>query len=119
MHLVPPIEHPLAATLVLLLIVAGEGLAGALPLLGAWRMWSSRASDQRGFTIAKRWAVSGAGIAVLVWFLLFQVIGGALILMGQSEGLRATLEGAFRFAAYCFLTLIYLSLPEPVPASRD
>lgn len=51
---------------------------------------------------------------MLVWFLLFQVIGGTLILMGQSEGARPALDGAFRFAAYSFLTLIYLSLPEPV-----
>jgi predicted small integral membrane protein len=116
-HLVPPIEHPLAATLVLAAIVAGEGAAGALALLGAWRMWAARRLEAGAFAAAKRPAILGAGIAVLVWFLLFQVIGGALILMGQSEGARGALEGAFRFATYSFLTLIYLSLPEPEPGA--
>ena len=78
-------------------------------------MWAARKADGREFAAAKRYAVIGAGIAVLVWFLLFQVLGGTLILMGQSEGARPALEGAFRFAAYSFFTLIYLSLPEPAP----
>lgn len=111
-HLVPSIDSPALATAALLGIVIGEGIAGALALAGSYRMWAARKLDDRAFCIAKRYAVLGSGVAVLVWFLLFQVIGGALILMGQSEGLVAVLEGAFRFAVYSFLTLIYLSLPE-------
>ena len=111
-HLVPPITSPAIATIVLLAIVSGEGAAGALALTGAYRMWAARKLDEQAFRTAKRFAILGAGIAVLVWFLLFQVIGGTLILMGQSEGARSALEGAFRFAAYCFMTLIYLSLQE-------
>jgi len=111
-HLVPRIDSPVVASGVLLAIVAGEGLAGALSLAGAYQMWRARKLDDGTFARAKRYAASGAGIAVLVWFLLFQVFGGALVLMGQSEGLVPTLEGAFRFAVYSFLTLIYLSLPE-------
>jgi predicted small integral membrane protein len=116
-HLVPPIDSPIVTTIVLLAIVGGEGAAGALALAGAYRMWSNRKGAGGEFQNAKSLAIAGAGVAVLVWFLLFQVIGGALILMGQSEGLRASLEGAFRFAAYCFMTLIYLSLPEPAAPS--
>jgi predicted small integral membrane protein len=112
-HLVPPISSPILTTVVLLTIVIGEGAAGALALWGTYRMWAARKLDDRSYQHAKRFAVLGAGIAVLVWFLLFQVIGGTLILMGQSEGARGALEGAFRFAAYCFFTLIYLSLREP------
>jgi predicted small integral membrane protein len=111
-HLIPPIDSPVVATIVLLAIVLGEGIAGACALIGVSRMWAARKLDEPTFQRAKRFAVVGAGIAVLVWFLLFQVIGGTLILMGQSEGARGALEGAFRFAAYSFFTLIYLSLPE-------
>lgn len=111
-HLVPPIDSAVVTTVVLMAIVAGEGVAGALALTGVYRMWRARKLDDRAFASAKRLAALGAGAAVLVWFLLFQVLGGTLILMGQSEGLVATLEGAFRFAVYSFLTLIYLSLPE-------
>jgi predicted small integral membrane protein len=113
-HLVPPLTSPVLTTIVLLGIVVGEGVAGALALVGAYQMWVARKSDDYVFRSAKRYAVWGAGVAVLVWFLLFQVIGGTVILMGQSEGARGALEGAFRFASYCFLTLIYLSLPERV-----
>jgi predicted small integral membrane protein len=113
-HLIPPVNSPLIATLVLLAIVASEGIAGALALAGAYRMWRARKLDDSVFSGAKRYAVLGSGLAVLIWFLLFQVVGGALILMGQSEGLVPSLEGAFRFAVYSFLTLIYLSLPETV-----
>ena len=113
-HLVPPIDSPVLTTIVLLAIVTGEGIAGALALTGAYRMWAARKLDVRAFHAAKRYAILGSGVAVLVWFLLFQVIGGTLIMMGQSEGLLGALEGAFRFAAYCFMTLIYLSLPEAI-----
>lgn len=102
----------------LLTIVIGEGIAGALALAGDYRMWAARKMNDHAFKSAKRYAVWGAGVAVLVWFFLFQVIGGTVILMGQSEGARGALEGAFRFAAYCFMTLIYLSLPETVARSE-
>ena len=111
-HILPPINSDVATTVVLLTIVIGEGAAGVLALAGAYRMWSSRSLDDSQFDAAKRFAVLGTGIAVLVWFLLFQVLGGTLILMGQAEGLVSSLEGAFRFAGYSFLTLIYLSIPE-------
>ncbi len=113
-HLVPPITSSVAITVVLLAIVLGEGAAGCLGLAGAYRMWTARNGDEKAFAAAKRIAVLGCGTAVLVWFLLFQVLGGTLILMGQSEGARGALDGAFRFASYSFLTLIYLSLPEPL-----
>ncbi len=117
-HLVPALNSPILATIVLLTIVTGEGVAGALALAGVYQMWAARKLDDQAFGSAKRYAVWGAGVAVLVWFLLFQVIGGTVILMGQSEGARGALEGAFRFAAYCFMTLIYLSLPETVARSE-
>ena len=116
-HLVPPIDSPALATAALVGIVIGEGMAGAFALTGTYRMWAARKLDDRAFCAAKRFAIIGAGIAVLVWFLLFQVVGGALLMMGQSEGLLGALEGAFRFAVYCFLTLIYLSLPEAAARS--
>lgn len=115
-HLVPPIDSPVITTMVLLAIVIGEGAAGGLALAGAYRMWAARKLDDGAFRNAKRYALWGAGVAVLVWFLLFQVFGGTLIMMGQSEGARGALDGAFRFASYCFLTLIYLSLPEDAAA---
>jgi predicted small integral membrane protein len=117
-HIIPPVESPVATTLALAIICLAEAAAAALALWGAWRMWAARRLGGGSFAAAKRLAVLGSGIAVLNWFLGFQVIGGAGIMMGQAEGLQGTIEGAFRFGSYSFLTLIYLSLPEPeLPAS--
>lgn len=117
-HIIPPIGSAFVATLVLLAIVVGEGAAGALALVGAYQMWAGRKGSDAAFFKAKQLAVLGCGTAVLVWFLLFQVMGGALMMMGQSEGLQGALDGAFRFASYSFLTLIYLSLTEPTSSAE-
>lgn len=117
-HLLPPITSPLVATLILLVVLAGEGSAGVLALWGAVRLWQSRNANAEVFTSAKRFAVLGSGIAFLVWFLLFAVLGGALLQMGQAPGLRPALDGAFKFAAYSVFTLIYLSLSEPESKGR-
>ena len=111
-RIVPPIDSPVLAALGLAIILIAEGAAGALSLLGAWRMWLARRLDTALFAAGSQIAALGAGIAVLTWFLGFQVIGGAAINMGQAEGLGEALEGSFRFGAYSFLTLIYLGLPE-------
>jgi len=112
-HIVPPIKSSFAATIGLLLIVLTEAMAGLLALLGAWRMWSQRRAEPVAFAAAKRLAILGSGIAVLNWFLGFGVIGGTAIMMGQAEGMEGAMRGAAAMAMQCFLTLIYLSLPEP------
>ncbi len=112
-HIIPAIDSPALVSLGLAAICLAEGAAALLALLGAWRMWAARKADQASFAAAKKFAILGAGIAALNWFLGFQVIGGAGVLMGQAEGLVAAIEGAFRFGVYSFLTLIYLSMPEP------
>lgn len=117
-HIIPAIDSPAAATLGLAIICLAEGAAAAFALAGGWRMWRARRADAAGFAAAKRLAIIGAGIALLNWFLGFAVIGGAGILMGQAEGMDAAMQGAFRFAAYSFLTLIYLSMAEDVREAR-
>jgi len=77
-HLLPAITNPIIATVILLVVLAGEASAGVLALWGAVRIWQSRNADVEAFTSAKRFAVLGSGIAFLVWFLLFAVLGGAL-----------------------------------------
>lgn len=114
--LAPRIAGGPGVTIVLLVICAGEAAAGLTALAGAIRLWQARRADAAAFAAAKRLAVIGAGLAVLVWFLLFAAFGGALYQMWQTEVGAKSLEGAFQFAGLSFLTLIYLSLPEPEPA---
>ena len=112
-HIVPPIRSSAAATVGLLVIILTEATAGALALAGCWRMWSHRTAETAAFAAAKRYAVLGAGIAVLNWFLGFLVIGGTLIMMGQAEGMEGAMRGAISMATLSFLALIYVSIPEP------
>lgn len=114
-HLVPPISSGIAATAVLLLILLGEAVAAVCCLFGSFRLWRARRASHDVFSSAKRFGVIGCGAAIIVWFGLFGVAGGGLLMMGQAEGMGGALDGAFRFAAYSFLTLIYLSGPDAGP----
>lgn len=117
-HIVPPIKSALAATLGLVVIILTEATAGLFALIGVWHMWSQRKAATAVFATAKRFAIIGAGIAVLNWFFGFLVVGGSLIMMGQAEGMESAIRGAVAMATLCFLALIYLSLPEP-PLAAD
>ena len=112
-HIIPPVNSAVAATIGLIVIILTEATAGSLALVGAWRMWSRRNAETPAFAAAKRFAIVGVGIAVLNWFLGFLVIGGSLIMMGQAEGMESAIRGAVAMASLCFLALIYLSMPEP------
>jgi|SRR5687768_15619983 predicted small integral membrane protein len=116
-HVIPPIKSSVAATAGLVVIILTEAVAGSLALLGAWRMWSKRRAQTVAFETAKRFAILGAGIAVLNWFFSFMVIGGTVIMMGQAEGMDGAIRGAVSMATLSFLTLIYLSMPEPRQAN--
>ena len=112
-NLAPAITSAPLVMLVLVVICTGEALAGLLALAGAWQLWRARHRDAAAFAAAKRFAVLGAGTAVLVWFLLFAVLGGALYQMWQTEVGSGSLVGAFQYGGLSFLSLIYLSIPEP------
>ena len=111
--LAPPVTNPALIATALVVICAGELAAGVVSLIGAFQLWTARKADFAGFAAAKQMAVLGAGIAGLVWFLLFAVIGGALFQMWQTDVGASSLEGAFQFSGLALLTLIYLTQPEP------
>lgn len=113
----PPIRSQLAAAIGLIVIILTEGTAGSLALFGAWRMWSKRNAGAVAFAAAKRFAILGAGLAVLNWFLGFLVIGGTVIMMAQVDGMEGAMRGAIAMGTLSFLTLIYLSMAEPPHAA--
>lgn len=117
-HMIPPINSPLAATIGLIVIIVTEAAAGSLALFGALRMWSQRRGKTAAFSRAKGYAILGAGLAVMNWFLGFTVIGGTIIMMGQAEGMEGAMRGAANMAILSFLTLIYLSMAEPTIAAE-
>ena len=108
----PAITSPALVTMVLLLIISGEFLVGALSLKGAWNLWQARAASADEFNAAKTTAILGAGMALLVWFGGFIVIGGALFQMWQSQIGVGSFNGAFIYAASSGLVLLFLSNPD-------
>jgi len=108
----PAITNPALITVALLMIVSGEFLVGALSLKGAWNLWQARKGSADEFNSAKTVATLGAGMALVVWFGGFIVIGGALFQMWQSQIGTGSFNGAFVYAASSGLVLLFLNNPD-------
>ena len=102
-----PVTH-LAAWIVF----AFELATGIVLLWGAWRLWSARKADAAEYRAATATARLGAGLAVITWFGLFGVLGGAAYQMWQTEVGSGSLNDAFKFSVWGFLLLIYLGQRE-------
>ena len=111
-HIFPPVTKPALVTIAFLLILAGEILVGALSLKGAWDLWSARTGSADAFNAAKTYAVMGTGMAVVVWFGGFVVIGGVLFQMWQTEIGHGSFADAVILAAAGGLVLLFVNSPE-------
>jgi predicted small integral membrane protein len=103
------ITSPALIWLAVVVVVGCEFAAGVLSARGALAMWAARKADARVFRDAKKYALIGSGLGVVVWLGFFAVIGGAGFQMWQTAAGSASLEGAFQFSASCTLVFIILS----------
>ena len=108
----PPITSSALVTIALLVIVSGEFLVGALALKGGWDLWRVRDGSSEEFNSAKTFAILGAGMALVVWFGGFVVIGGALFQMWQTQVGAGSFSGAFIYAATSGLVLLFVNTPD-------
>jgi len=111
-HIFPPVTNSALVTIAFLLILAGESLVGALSLKGAWDLWGARKGSAEAFNASKTYAVLGTGMAMVVWFGGFIVIGGALFQMWQTQIGAGSFDDAFVFAAAGGLVLLFVSMPD-------
>lgn len=111
-HIFPPITHPALVTIGYLLILLGELLVGLLCLKGAWDLWVARHAGAEVFNAAKTYAVLGTGMAMLVWFGGFIVIGSALFQMWQTQVGSNSFHDAFIFSTMAGLVLLFVSRPD-------
>lgn len=111
-HIFPPVESPALVTIAFLIILTGEFLVGALSLKGAWDLWKARTTDADSFNSAKDFALLGTGMAVLVWFGGFIVVGGALFQMWQTPVGSGSFDDAYVFATTAGLILLFLNSPD-------
>lgn len=104
---------PAALVPVMAWIIFGFEIAcGLICLWGAWQLWQVRHADADGFHAAKGTARLGAGLAVLTWFGIFGVLGGAGYQMWQHDIGAGSLGDAFKFSIWGLLLLIYLAQKE-------
>ena len=77
----PAITSPILIWTALVIILIGEFGTGLLAAKGAYDMYSNRGKAAAKFNESKRFAILGCGAAVIVWFGIFTVIGGAFFQM--------------------------------------
>ncbi|HEX6218754.1 MAG TPA: DUF2165 family protein, partial [Sphingomicrobium sp.] len=100
---------PTLAWLALVLILAGEFSVAFFGIKGAWTMFAARKASAEQFNAAKSGGVWAAGLALLTWFGLFAVIGGAFFQMWQTEAGDNSLRGAFFFALASAIVMLFVS----------
>jgi predicted small integral membrane protein len=93
------------------LIIAGEGLTGAVLAIAAVVLGRRLRSDAEAFSRAKRFVYLGAKLGFLVWFFGFMVVGGEWFQMWQSPMWNGQ-EAAFRFYMTILAVLIFVNQPD-------
>lgn len=111
-HIFPTVTHTVLVTIALLVILAGELLAGLLSLKGAWDLWKARKERVDVFNAAKSHAILGPGMAVVVWFGGFIVIGGALFQMWQTQLGTGSFNGSFVYSMTAGFVLLFVNQPD-------
>jgi len=111
-HIFPTVTNPALVTIAYLIILAGEFLVGALSFKGAWDLWNARKGSADAFNASKTYAVLGSGMAMVVWFGGFVVIGGVLFQMWQTQIGAGSFRDAFILAAMGGLVLSFVNSPD-------
>lgn len=85
--------------------------AGILCALGAKNMWQTRRSTAASFGSAKKLALAGCGVAMLMLFGGFIVIGESGFELWRSDAMRGpVLESAFRYGGMITLIALFVGM---------
>jgi len=105
--------NPVIVWLGAIFIASSKVASAVLCTIGALRMWGARDSQSDTFNQAKQIALAGCGIAVIMLFGVFIVIGESWFELWRSDMMRGmVLESAFRYAAMIMLIAIFVSLQD-------
>lgn len=91
-------------------IVLAEAVAAYYCFLGAWRMWSTRASAD-GFNDAKSAAMLGLTICAVLYLVGFQAVSQEWFMMWQSTKMNV-LQEAFRNFASAILIMMWINVKD-------
>jgi predicted small integral membrane protein len=84
----------------------------ALCGIGAWQMWQSRNGSAEVFNQSKKYAILGAGIALVMLFGGFIVVANEFFLMWQYEFGQRVSQQAFRLFGSIGLILLFVQSPD-------
>lgn len=91
------------------LIITTQTLFALSCLLGAYQLYRHRRAEAALFHQAKRFAVLGCLLGILIWYLFFQVVGGEWFAMWQSTQWNA-LSTSGRIVDFIVAVLIFIVL---------
>mgnify|MGYP001818053206 CR=1 FL=1 len=100
------------AWLGLVIIMAGELLAGVLGLVGAARLWKNRNASAADFQLAKSLAVAGGAMGIVVWYGFFVIFGDLYFNMWQTEIGLGSVNGAFKYGTVCAVLLFFIAMRD-------
>ena len=109
---IPAITPPALIWGVLLLVLGLEFACAVFIGIGSWNMWKQRDASAADFGAAKKHAMNGLGLAVIVWFLLFGTFGAAAFQMWQTAIGASSYNGAFQLTVYALLLFGLVSLED-------
>ncbi len=110
--IIPPITNPLITKLALITIMTGELLVGLISFKGAFDLFAVRKASAADFNGAKKYAILGCAMALIVWFGFFTVIGTALLQMWQSQVGAGSFEGAFIYLGTSAFVMLFVNQPD-------
>ena len=101
------IHNPILFHAAYVFIIFMEAAMAFCCLKGSLLLFRNFKSDAITFHASKNWAVAGIIIGIIVWFFLFEVVGGEWFAMWQSAMWNG-LTAAERITSFLMLTLIFL-----------
>lgn len=102
------LTDPVFAWIAAFAVFALEFAVAFFGIKGGWDLFRARNRPAEAFHEAKRAGVVAAGLALLTWFGIFMVWGGAFFQMWQTQAGLASLEGAFMFASISALVMLFV-----------
>lgn len=88
-------------------IIAWEGVTMLLCWWASWRLARALRGTPAAFQAAKKWAIVGLTLSLLMWLVAFLTVGGEWFLMWQSKTWNGQ-EAAFRMFAVVGIVLLLL-----------
>jgi predicted small integral membrane protein len=100
-------------------IMLSKLATGILCSIGAWKMWNSNNNNISEFLAAKKIALAGCAIAVIMLFGGFIVIAESWFELWRSDVMRGPVLGsAFRYGSMILLISLFVGLPDDLEETK-